>query len=138
MSCTTFREPLLDRADGRPVADPAALDAHLAACPACTALAAKLGAPPALPAVALPPALMSELREDLQRQLEEIESPHLLTWMFRGSFSVPKPLAWAAAVLAFVLWSARPPAPPPPAKPAPAVLMNGVDRLSLGGEAAQG
>lgn len=137
MSCRNFREPLLDRADGRPVADAAALEAHLAACAACRDLAAKLGAPPVMPAVSLPPALMSELREDLERRLDEIDAPGVITWLFRGSFAVPKPLAWAAAVLALALWTARPPAPPP-SRPTPAILMDGVDRLAIGGEAVQG
>ena len=133
-SCTTLREALLDRADGRLTAQSAALEAHLSTCGACRALADRLGGPLALGRVEVPAPVLSEMRADLHRRLDELQPPGLLAWLFAGSFSIPKPFAWALAA-ALLLWTAHVPRARPPA-PSP-ILMDGVDRLALSGDSAE-
>jgi anti-sigma factor RsiW len=138
-TCTTLRAALLDRADGRATPDQArAVDEHLATCAACRDLADKLGAAPQLPALEVPPALFAEMRADLHARLDDVEAlpqgDGWWSWLFRGSFAIPKPFAWAAVAVLVLLWMGRLPAQQPP----PPVLMEGVDRLGLADGTAQG
>jgi anti-sigma factor RsiW len=149
-TCTSLREALLDRADGR--ATPGqlrAVEQHLPVCAACRATAARLGAPDApfaLGDVTVPPALLEEMRDDLHRRLDALPPAPSgggglawLDWRFGGTVAIPKPLAWGALAALLVLWAgigeraggprpaatARPEASAPTARrapPAPAAL----------------
>ena len=151
-TCTSLREALLDRADGRATAEQrATVEAHLAGCAACRELAAKLGTPlPEVGRVEIPAALMSGMRAELSARLDAMqpraarereEAPHgWLSWLFTGSLAVPKPFAWAAVALLIAFWAGRgvtptaihhAPAPTP-------VLMDGVDRLGASESASEG
>lgn len=156
--CTDLREALLDWADGRgDTSGRRGVEEHLASCAACRKTAERLGA--TLPAtgsqgldlgrVDVPDAVLVEMRAELQRRLDALEpraaaqnGPGLMGWLFSGSLSVPKPFAWAAVVLAFVVWSSqgqRAVTPVSvPVRALPAVLMDGVDRLGISDETAQG
>ena len=149
-TCKDLRADLLDFADGRATPDAARrVEAHLAGCAACRTTAERLGAPPVL-RVDVPPPVLTEMRADLHDRLDALDPmPSWLRWLFSGSFTIPKPLAWAAAAALIVLYAgnrpaapiappAAPPAAPAAVAPARAILLDRVDRLTLSDGTAQG
>jgi hypothetical protein len=107
------------------------VEAHLDTCLDCRRLVESLGAPPDLGTVTPPAYLVERMRLGLHERLDrQEESSGLFAWLFRGGLTVPKPLAWAMVILLLVLSTDRLVQAARPERPAPTVLMDGIDHLA--------